>query len=105
MRADEEKSSSLALELAVFANPRIAAHVDRGAPGLAKQRLRPFGRSVNELRAEFGRRRNSRYRMRQHATADAIARFEQSTRSVRRPASRSRQTRRAGTDDDDICVH
>jgi hypothetical protein len=61
---------------------------------------------VNELRAEFRRRCDPRYRMRQYAAADAFARFEHE-HSERSPpnASRGRQTRRPGADDDDICIH
>ena len=92
-------------ELAVFSNPRIAAHVDRGAAGLPKQRLRALRRSVNELRAELRRRCDPRQRMRQHAAADAVARFEhQHSRRSPPNASRGGQTRRTGADDDDVCI-
>ena len=94
------------MELAVFANPRIPAHVDRGAPGFAEQRLGPFGPPVNELRAELGRGCNPRYWLREHATTAAGACFEQQhPQLLPAEASGSRQTRRAGADDDDIRLH
>jgi hypothetical protein len=61
---------------------------------------------VNELRAELRRRCDPHYRVREHAAADAVARFEyEHSRRLPPNASRGRQARRTRADDDDIRIH